>query len=132
MLCCGRRFLCHAATSFVATYSTPKIAERGGWTAVCLSYGAVTAAVGVLWQLLISNRRPQKTGLQGGSSSKKAVEWGIFKNKAALSVMLCQVADNNMTDVSVATSAAAISPRGRSDAGRPLLPTDIVSLGANL
>ena len=95
-LCCGRRFLCHAATSFVATYSTPKIAERGGWTAVCLSYGAMTAAVGVLWLTLVSNRRPQKK--TGGSSSKKAVEWGIFKNKAALSVMLCQVADNNMTD----------------------------------
>ena len=116
---CGRRFLCHAATYFVATYSTPKIAERGGWTAVCLSYGAVTAAVGVLWSSLVSNRRPQKTEQEGWATKKKAVEWGIFKNKSALSVMLCQVADNNMTDVSAATDRGLPHLATRSsDAGR--------------
>ena len=97
-------FLCHAATSFVATWSTPKIAERGGWSAVCVTYGAITGAIAVLWQLLASNRRAEAAGTDGPLSaqatikSRKAVEWRIFSQHSALSTMLCQVADNNMSD----------------------------------
>ena len=80
---------------------------------MCFSYGVATAAVAVLWQVLVSNKRPQQLGSSdaGGSSrqaadqdkvaktvAKKAVEWRVLRNPAALSIMLCHIADNNMVD----------------------------------
>jgi hypothetical protein len=100
-------FLCHCATNFVATFTTPRIAERAGsWTAVCYVYGTATAACAVLWQLLVPNRKPRSPqpepdggGGGGGIEEKKAaVEWRILRQPAALSVCLCQVADNNLFD----------------------------------
>jgi hypothetical protein len=96
-------FLCHAACTFVATFSTPRIAERGGWAAVCFFYGIVTAAVGVLWQLLVTTERPKTISdasrqTEGAEKESKSVEWRIFRNPGALSTMLCQIADNNMGD----------------------------------
>jgi hypothetical protein len=91
-------FLCHAATSFVATWSTPKLAERGGWRTVCITYGVVTGAIAALWQMLVSNRSPRTQATAGSPAKKKAVEWQIFREHSALSTMMCQVADNNMSD----------------------------------
>lgn len=99
-------FLCHAATSFMATWSTPRLAERGGWGAVCVTYGVVTGVIAVLWQLFASNCAAESAGIDSRRSSlaqvktksQKAVEWGIFSQHSALSTMLCQVADNNMSD----------------------------------
>ena len=97
-------FLCHCATNFIATFSTPRIAAwAGSWTAVSTVYGLATACVAVLWQLFVSDQKKKKQSAPSHSSSgalsaRAVVEWRIFRAPSALSVCLCQVADNNLFD----------------------------------
>eukprot|EP01052_Picozoa_sp_SAG31_P005346 SAG31_NODE_234_length_19701_cov_16.835068_4_plen_415_part_00 len=100
-------FLCHCSTNFIATWSTPALSARfGNWAAVNYTFGTAIGLLGFLWAALVSNRKPlcaqpKDDGTEGitkAIAEEDSVEWGVFRTASALSVCLCQVADNNLFD----------------------------------
>ena len=81
----------------LAVWATPRIGSVYGWRTVCYVYGAVTAAMSVMWHLIARNAplSSAEGKLSALQDTSKAVEWGIFRMRSAQSVIASHVAFNN-------------------------------------